>query len=66
MAIISFDVDEHTAALLGQLQKPFGVKTNAAVIRKTLALASHYADSDNMITIITGEETPPIKISVSE
>ena len=69
MAITSFDVDDHTAALLTQLQKPFGVKTNAAVIRKALALASVvslYGDSDNMITIITGEEMPPIKVSLSE
>jgi hypothetical protein len=40
MAVTSFEVDERTAALLANLQKTFGVKTNAAVIRKALALAS--------------------------
>ena len=40
MAVTSFEVDERTAALLADLQKTFGVKTNAAVIRKALALAN--------------------------
>ena len=47
MAVTSFEVDERTAALLAQLQETFGVKTNAAVLRKALALAnvaSQYAD----------------------
>ena len=30
MAVTSFDVDDRTAALLAELQKTFGVKTNAA------------------------------------
>jgi hypothetical protein len=58
MAVTSFDVDERTAALLAELQKTFGVKTNAAVLRKALALAnvaSQYADADNTITITPGK-----------
>ena len=68
MAVTSFDVDERTAALLAQLQKKFGVKTNAAVIRKALALAnvaSQQADSDNTITISSGTRgKPPVKVSL--
>ena len=59
MAVTSFEVDERTAALLAGLQKTFGVKTNAAVIRKALALAnvaSQHADADNTITIASSED----------
>jgi hypothetical protein len=69
MAVTSFDVDAHTAELLEQLQKTFGVKTNAAVIRKALALAnvaSHHASPDNTITIAPSEDgtKPAVKISL--
>jgi hypothetical protein len=68
MAVTSFDVDERTAALLAELQKTFGVKTNAAVLRKALALAnvaSQYADADNTITITPGEGKPAVKVSLA-
>ena len=61
MAVTSFEVDERTAVLLAELQKTFGVKTNAAVIRKALALAnvaSQHAGSDNTITITSDGGTP--------
>jgi hypothetical protein len=68
MAITSFDVDERTAELIARLQKTFGVKTNAAVLRKALALAnvaSQHADADNMITIAPSEDgKPAVKISL--
>ena len=50
------------------LQKTFGVKTNAAVLRKALALAnvaSQYADADNTITITPGEGKPAVKVSLA-
>jgi hypothetical protein len=73
MTVTTFEVDERTAALLTELQKRFGVRTNAAVIRKALALAnvaSRQADSDNTITISSGspETTPnitPVKVSLA-
>jgi hypothetical protein len=68
MAVTSFEVDERTADLLAQLQKTFGVKTNAAVIRKALALAnvaSQQADTDNTITITSGEGKAPVKVSLA-
>lgn len=40
MATTSYEVDEHTADARAELQKVFEVKTNAAVIRKALALAT--------------------------
>lgn len=67
MAVTSFEVDERTAELLAQLQKTFGVKTNAAVIRKALALAnvaSRHADADNTITI-GSDAKPPVKVSLA-
>ena len=50
----SFIVDDETAKLLQDLQKTFGVKTNAAVIRRALGLAkiaARHADKDKAITI---------------
>jgi hypothetical protein len=40
MAVTSFEVDERTAALIAELRETFGVNTQAAVIRKALALAN--------------------------
>ena len=68
MAVTSFEVDERTATLLAQLQDTFGVKTNAAVIRKALALAnvaSRYADADHMITITPPDGKPAVKVSLA-
>ena len=68
MAVTSFEVDERTAALLADLQKTFGVKTNAAVLRKALALAnvaSQYADADNTITISPADGKPAVKVSLA-
>ncbi len=64
----SFDVDGHTASLLVNLQKAFGVHSNAAVIRKALALAdiaSEQAGADHTVTI-TGEGKAPVKVSLAE
>jgi len=68
MAVTSFEVDEHTAELISRLRETFGVKTNAAVIRKALALAnvaSRYADADRMITIAPSEGKPAVKVSLA-
>ena len=65
MAVTSFDVDERSATLLIELQKTFGVKTNAAVIRKALALAnvaSQHAAADNTITFAGGDGKSPVKV----
>ena len=69
MAVTSFEVDERTAALLAELQKTFGVKTNAAVRRKALAMAnvaSQHAGPDDTITIATsGDGKPAVKVSLA-
>lgn len=69
MAVTSFNVDERTATLLAKLQDTFGVKTNAAVIRKALALASvasQHANSDNTITIAPSDKgEPAVKVSLA-
>jgi hypothetical protein len=69
MAVTSFDVNERTADLLAHLQATFGVKTNAAVIRRALALAnvaSRYADSDHTITLAPSEGKPAVKVYLAE
>jgi hypothetical protein len=69
MAVTSFEVDERTAALIEQLRTTFGVKTNAAVIRKALALAnvaSQHANSDNTITLAPPDDgRPAVKVSLA-
>jgi hypothetical protein len=69
MAVTSFAVDERTAALIARLRETFGVNTNAAVIRKALALAnvaSQHANADNTITIApTDDGKPAVKISLA-
>jgi hypothetical protein len=69
MSITGFDVDEHTAEQISRLREIFGVKTNAGVIRKALALAtvaSQYADADHTITIAPGEGKPSVKVFLAE
>ena len=68
MAVTSFEVDDRTLALIAELRKTFGVKTNAAVIRKALALAnvaSQHAASDHTITITSGKGEPSVKVSLA-
>jgi hypothetical protein len=69
MAVTSFEVDERTAKLIEELRHTFGVKTNAAVIRKALALAnvaSQHANSDNTITIAPSDDgKPAVKVSLA-
>jgi hypothetical protein len=54
MAQTSFEIDENTAAALDHLKKVYGVPSNAAVLKRALALAlaaSKYADSQHNIHI---------------
>jgi hypothetical protein len=59
MAQTTFEVDSATLDVLADLKKTFGVKTNAQVIRKALALAKVAAKNsgpDNTLTIISRGE----------
>ncbi len=53
MPQISLEVNDSTIELIQKLKKAFGVTTNAAVIRKALALGGVAADNarDNAIEI---------------
>jgi hypothetical protein len=54
MAQTSFEVDANTAEVLEHLKKVYGVPSNAAVLKRALALAlaaSKYADADHNIHI---------------
>lgn len=56
MAQTTFDVDNATLNAIAELKDKFGVKTNAQVIRKALALArvaAQNADEQNTLTIIS-------------
>jgi hypothetical protein len=62
MAQTSFEIDEKTAVALEHLKKVYGVPSNAAVLKRALALAlaaSKYADSEHNIHIrseVNGKE----------
>lgn len=61
MSQTSFVVDSKTAEAIEDLKKEFGVKTNAAVIRKALALAriaARGADEDHAITLLDKDNKP--------
>jgi hypothetical protein len=61
MSQTSFVVDSKTAEAIEDLKKEFGVKTNAAVIRKALALAriaARGADKDHTITLLDKDNKP--------
>ncbi|MGC9268606.1 hypothetical protein [Acidiphilium sp.] len=63
MSVTSFEVDQHTAEAIAELRGLFGVKTNAAVIRRALALAqvvSREAAPDHTITVSGRAE--PVRI----
>lgn len=56
MAQTTFAVDANTIKALESLKESFGVKTNAQVIRKALALAmvaTQNKDSNNTLTILS-------------
>ena len=55
MSVSRFEVDEEVYNAISILRPVFGVRTNAQVIRKALALAkvaAEHADSENRLTII--------------
>jgi hypothetical protein len=66
MATTRFEVDERTDALIMRLRETFGVTTDAAVIRKALALANiagEHADVNHIITIgPTDDGKPAVKV----
>ena len=52
----SFEIDEKTAHALESLRKVYGVSSNAAVLKRALALAlltSKYADEDHNIHLLS-------------
>jgi hypothetical protein len=56
MAQTTFEVDKATLAAIAELKDAFGVKTNAQVIRKALALArvaAQNSDDQKTLTIVS-------------
>ena len=65
MPVTSFSLDERTLSVVRELQGVFGVKTNAAVLRKAIALAkitASKASTDHTVVISGGGE--PITVSL--
>lgn len=59
MAQTTFAVDDDILKALAELKVEFGVKTNAQVIRKAIALARiavRNADSDRELTIVSPDQ----------
>jgi hypothetical protein len=57
----SYQADDQTDELLGELREGFGVATDSAVIRRALALARvivRNADDDHTITVIGRDKQP--------
>ena len=60
MPVTTFEMDERTLAMVKGLQEVFGVRTNAAVLRKAIALAvaaSTKATPEHTVTI-SGRDAP--------
>ena len=66
MPVTTFEMDERTLAAIRELQEVFGVRTNAAVIRKAIALAkvaATKATPEHTVTISGRDE--PLTISLA-
>lgn len=66
MPVTSFELDERTMGTLRELQTVFGVKTNAAVLRKAIALAGMAASKatpEHTVTISGRDE--PVTVSLA-
>lgn len=70
MAQTSFDIDQKTSDALEQLKDVYGVTSNAAVLRRALAialLASRQADEDHNIHLLSQDnEGRPKEIVVPQ
>jgi hypothetical protein len=66
MPVTTFEMDERTLTAVRELQAVFGVKTNAAVLRKAIALAkiaASKASTDHTVTISGRDE--PLTVSLA-
>ena len=62
MPVTTFEMDDRTLAAIRELQAVFGVRTNAAVLRKAIALAiaaATKATPEHTVTI-SGRDEPLI------
>jgi hypothetical protein len=65
MPVTTFEMDERTISTIRELQTVFGVKTNAAVLRKAIALAraaASKATPEHTVTLSGRDE--PLTISL--
>lgn len=59
MAQTSFEIDEKTSEALTRLKEVYGVNSNAAVLKRALAIAliaSKHADKDDNIHMISRDD----------
>jgi hypothetical protein len=66
MAMTSFVFDERTIDAIAKLKDAFGVSTNAAVIRRALALAQVAAEqADEKHNVLIGGKDDFVKINIA-
>jgi len=66
MAMTSVVFDERTTAAIAELKQAFGVSTNAAVIRRALALAQVAAEkADEKHNVLIGGKDGYVKINIA-
>jgi len=67
MAMTSFVFDNRTTKAIEALKETFGVKTNAAVIRRALALARVVAEKadENHTVMVVGKNDEAVKVSLA-
>ena len=65
MAQTSFEIDDKTASTLEKLKVEYGVASNAAVMKRALAIAlvaSKHADGDHNIRLVSTKDGPKTEI----
>jgi hypothetical protein len=65
MPSIGFEMDDNTLTRFRQLREVFGVSTDAAVLKKAMALAAimgEFADADHKVTLVPSDGKPDVKI----
>ena len=69
MAQTSFEIDDKTALALENLKKVYGVSSNAAVLKRALALAliaSKYGDDDFNLHLLSKDDGKEREVVIAQ
>jgi hypothetical protein len=67
MPSIGFEMDDDTLTRFRQVREVFGVNTDAAVLKKAMALAmimNEFADADHEVTLVPPDGKPGVKVAL--